>query len=69
MAREPRHDIGDFLGRHWSPLDLTAPAFADRSLPAGKQVFLQFVEAGSILGLTDSIWQRMQACSCWEAVP
>ena len=29
----------------FQPLDLTAPAFADRALPAGKQVFFNFIEA------------------------
>ena len=50
-------------------LDFAAPALADGALVAGEQVFFQFVQAGSILGLTDSIWQRRQACSCWQAVP
>jgi hypothetical protein len=46
------------------PVDLTVPSLGDGAFAAGEQVSLEFIQAGSIFGLIDSIGQRMQACSC-----
>jgi hypothetical protein len=41
--------------------DFALPAFRDRAAASGDQVLLDFVEAASMVGLTLSIGQRMQA--------